>query len=54
MDGGGEQYLRHRDAERLCGLYVDDQLELARLLNRDIAGLRPTQDFVDHVGSLPE
>ena len=32
--GPGEQRLRHGEAERLCGLEIDDQLECRRLLDR--------------------
>src|SRR5262249_16830920 len=33
---------------------VDDELEFGRLLDRDIPGLRPTQNLVDQVGGAPE
>jgi hypothetical protein len=29
--GGGQQCFRDREAERLCGLHVDDELEFDRL-----------------------
>jgi hypothetical protein len=45
-----QQPLRDGDAERLRGLEVDDQLELGRLFNRQIAGLRAFEDLV-HIGS---
>jgi hypothetical protein len=32
--GSGEQLIRHSEAERLCRLEVDDQLELGWLLHR--------------------
>ena len=49
--GGGEQRGRHSDAEDPCGLMVDDQLEPARLYDRQIDRLRalenaaPTHDL---------
>src|SRR5438552_8389951 len=44
-----EKGLRNREAEGLGGLEVDHQLELGRLLNGKIGGLRSSQDLV-HVG----
>ena len=37
--GADQQRLRHHETERLRGLYVDDQIELA-LLHQQIGGLR--------------
>jgi hypothetical protein len=37
--------LRNGEAERLRGLEVDHQLELGRLLNRQIGRLGALQDF---------
>ena len=37
--GAGEQHGRHLDAERLRGRQVDDEIELGRLLDRDVAWL---------------
>jgi len=45
---------RFGGAKRLCGLEIDDQLELGRLLDRKIAGLRPAQNFVDIFGRALE
>jgi hypothetical protein len=39
--GAGEQRRRHLDAERLRGGQIDNQLELGRLLDRKVGGLRP-------------
>jgi len=40
--GGGEQRRRDRDAERLGGLQVDDQLEFGRLHPQDENAPAPT------------
>jgi len=37
--GAAEQCVRDREAERLGGLQVDDQLEFHRLLDREIGRL---------------
>jgi hypothetical protein len=42
------------EAERLGGRQIDDQIELGRLLDRDVSRLRPTQNLVDEVGDAPE
>src|SRR3981189_1370382 len=34
--GAREQHRRHVDADRLCGLKIDDELEFCRLLNGQI------------------
>jgi hypothetical protein len=39
--GAREQRGRNGEAERLCGLQIDYQLELGRLLDRQVGGLRP-------------
>jgi hypothetical protein len=38
----------------LGGGEVDDEIELGRLLDRDVAWLRPAQNFVDQLGGAPE
>ena len=43
---------RDREAERLGGLEVDDQLELTGLLDGEVARLRALQDLV-HVSDCP-
>jgi len=47
-----ENRLRDREAERLGGLEVDDQLELSRLLDGEISRLGTLEDLVD-VGGGP-
>src|SRR5215831_10402837 len=39
--------LRDRQAERLGGFEVDDQLELSRLLDGEVGGLSALEDLVD-------
>src|SRR4029077_3841163 len=51
--GAGEDRLGDRQAERLGGLQVDDQLECGRLLDRQIGWLGPLQDLFDIAGGLP-
>ena len=54
--GSGQQRFWYGEAERLCGLEVDDHLELGRLLNRKIARLlaleNPASIFAHHVKVL--
>ena len=52
--GGSEQRGRHGEFKRLGGLEIDDEIEFGRLLDRDIAGLRPAQNLVDKIGSALE
>src|SRR5215471_5381189 len=42
------------EAEHLGGREIDGKIKFGRLLNRDIAGLRPVQNLVDQLGSAPE
>src|SRR5258708_14039007 len=44
---------RDRQAERLGGLEVDDQLELGRLLDGEISRLGPLENLVDIEGGPP-
>jgi len=52
--GAGEQRGRHRKAEDLSGLEVDDQFKLSWLLDGEVGRLRATQNLVDIVGGAPE
>ena len=45
--GAGEDRLRHGEAERLCGLQVDDQLEFRRLLDWQIGRIGAVEDLSD-------
>src|SRR6266545_781710 len=45
-----QHHLRDRQPERLRGLEVDDQLELLRLLDRQVAGFRTFEDAIDVTG----
>src|SRR5215207_6736072 len=43
----GQERVWHPKAKPLCGLQVDDQLELGRLLNRQVGGLGTLEDPTD-------
>ena len=45
--GAGKQGGRNGESERLCGLYIDDELEAGRLLDWQVAGLLAFEDAVD-------
>ena len=51
--GAREQRRRHVEAERLRHDQVNDEVELGRLLDRKIGGLRPPQNLVDQVAGAP-
>src|SRR6516225_2026511 len=47
--GASKQRRRNLVTERLCGRKVYDEIELSRLLDRDISRLRAAQNLVDMV-----
>src|SRR5262249_9081952 len=49
-----QQGRRDRQAEGSGGLEVDDELELRRLLHRQVGGLRALEDPVDVAGCAPQ
>src|SRR5215813_10783180 len=52
--GERDQLVWNLEAECLRGRAVDDEIEFGRLLDRNIARLRPAQNLVDEVGRAPE
>jgi len=52
--GAGEQRRRHVEAKRLRGDQVEREIELGRLLDRNIGGLRAPQNFVHIIASTPK
>ena len=45
--GAGEDQRRDREAERVRGLEIDDEIEPDRLLDRQVGGARSLQDAID-------
>ena len=52
--GAGEQRRRDFKPKRPGGGQVDDEIELSRLLDREIARLRPAKNLVDIVANAPK
>src|SRR5438093_12328681 len=52
--GAQEERLGDRQAKRLGGVQIDDEIELGRLLDRDVAWLGPSQNLVNIVGGTAE
>src|SRR5262245_45511881 len=50
--GKGEKAVRHREAERLGGLNIDNQLELGRLLHRQLGWLGALEHLARHDAGL--
>src|SRR6516162_81350 len=48
--GTAEYCWRNGQAERFCSLQIDDQLELCRLLDREVGRFGALEDLVDIVG----
>src|SRR5208283_3366249 len=46
--------MRNCEAERLGGDEIDDEIELGRLLDRDVGGLRSVENLVDKIAGAPE
>jgi hypothetical protein len=51
--GCGEQRLRNGQAERLCGVEIDNQLILGRRLHRHVGRLLALENAVDVVDRTP-
>src|SRR5215467_8240548 len=52
--GAQQERFWDRQAKRLGGRQIDDEIELCRLLDRDVGWLRSAQNLVDIVSSAPE
>jgi len=49
-----EELVRYRDAKGFCGLEIDHQIELGRLLDRQIGRLGAFENFIDVVACTAE
>jgi len=52
--GAQQERLRDRQAKRLGGIQIDDEIEFGRLLDRDVAWLGPSQNLVNIVCGTAE
>src|SRR6476659_2441376 len=52
--GADEKRWRNGQADRFSCGQVDNEIELGRLLDRKVGGLRPSQNFVDEVSGASE
>jgi len=52
--GASEQRRGYGEGERFCRLYIDQELELGRLINRDVARFGSFEDLVHVIGHAPE
>jgi hypothetical protein len=52
--GAGNEGRRDHEAERFRSLEIDGEDELVRLIDRDFAGIFPSQDLVDTKGEVSE
>ena len=52
--GGGEQCRRNREAECLRRVQIYDEIELCRLLDRNVGRLRPAQNLIDVISGAPK
>src|SRR5262252_9841917 len=50
--GAGEERSRYVDAKCLRGLEIDNKVELARLIEGNVARLRTLEDLVDFIGGV--
>ena len=50
--GAGTHRWRHGEAKLFSGLEIDDEFELGRFFDRDIAGLGPMQNLVSSGSSV--
>jgi hypothetical protein len=51
--GGGEQCRRNGEAERRCGLEIDDKLEFGRLFDGQVGWIGAFEDAIDITSRAP-